>query len=123
MFFLYVKPERAKGFEDMLTRLKKALVASKDVELKARTKGWAVFALPDPGPAGTKAYVSLVSPATKAADYSFSALAAAVAPGEVDELWGLWREAANTVTKLSLNQLMPRPAPPPVPPPAVPPPE
>lgn len=120
-FFIYVKPDRAKGFEEMLARLKKGIAASKDDELMARTKGWAVFSLPDPGPAGTRVYVSLVSPATTAADYSFSALAAATLPADVDELWGLWREAATTVTKLSLTALVPKPAAPPVPPPAVPP--
>jgi hypothetical protein len=74
-----------------------------------------MFSAPDPGPAGTRVYVSIVSPAVKGADYSLSAIAAAARPSDVDELWGLLREAANSVTKLSLSAVPPTPAPAPPP--------
>jgi len=70
----FVKADKTADFEEVMGKLKEAMMKSTNPQRKAQAAGWKVFKSPDPGAPGTVVYVFIIDPAVKGADYQVSNL-------------------------------------------------
>jgi len=69
-----VKTDRAADFEAMIAKLKEGLLKSENPVRKAQAAGWRVFKQVEALPEGRVAYMFLIDPVAKDADYTLSAI-------------------------------------------------
>ncbi len=74
MVLNFIKPDKTADFEDVIGKLKEALMKSTNPQRKAQAAGWKVFKSPEPGAGGAVVYVFIIDPAVKGADYQVSNL-------------------------------------------------
>jgi hypothetical protein len=90
MIFNPIKPDKTADFENVMARLKDALMQSEDPVRKQQAAGWKVFKAVEPGPNGNALYVFVMDPAVKGADYTVSKILSEAYPTEVMELYKLY---------------------------------
>lgn len=88
MVLNFIKPDATADFEEVVAKLKEALMNSDKPERKQQAASWKVFKSPEPAAGGNALYVFIIDPAVKGADYTVSTiLAEAFPPAEVNELY------------------------------------
>lgn len=109
MIFNPIKPDKAVEFEQVMAKLKDALMRSEDPVRQKQAAGWKVFKAVEPGPNGTVLYVFVMDPAVKGADYSVTKILTEAYPTtEVQELYKLYSAAyASGQSLLNLEPLAP----------------
>jgi hypothetical protein len=74
MILNFIKPDKTADFEEVMAKLKEALMKSPKPERKQQAAGWKIFKSPDPAAGGNVLYVFVIDPSVKDADYTVSNL-------------------------------------------------
>ncbi len=90
-----IKGDKTADFEQILGKLREALTKSEKPERKQQGAGWRVVKTPKPLPDGTVAYVHVINPVVKNADYSIMTILyeGFTDPTEQKALYDLYRGA------------------------------
>jgi len=101
-----IKPDKTADFERVLVKLHEALVNSSDPLRRQQAAGWKVMKMPKPMPDGNVAYVHVVSPVVKGADYSVLQTLYDEFPNDRQALYELFRGAFVQNLALSAGVLV-----------------
>jgi hypothetical protein len=94
MVLNFIKPDRTADFEEVVAKLKEAMMKSEDPQRKQQAASWKVFKSPDPAAGGNSLYVFVIDPAVPGADYTVSTILAEAFPAaEVNELFKKYADA------------------------------
>ena len=93
LWTIAVKPDKTSDFERVLAKLRSALRHSSDPKRQQQAAGWKVIKIEKPMPDGNIAYVHVISPVVKDADYSILQTLYDELPKESQELYELYRGA------------------------------
>ena len=74
MILNFIKPDKTADFEEVMGKLKEAMMKSTNPQRKAQAAGWKIFKSVEPGAGGVVVYVFIVDPNVKGADYQVSNL-------------------------------------------------
>ena len=88
-----IKPDKASGFEQIMTRVREALATSADPVRQRQAAGWKVMKIEKPLPDGNLAYVHVISPVVPDADYTVMQILYDAFPDERQALYDMYREA------------------------------
>jgi len=72
MVLNFIKPDKTGDFEEVMGKLKEALMKSDKPERKQQAAGWKIFKSPDPAQGGNVLYIFIIDPVLKGADYQVS---------------------------------------------------
>jgi hypothetical protein len=72
MILNFIKPDKTADFEEVMGKLKEALMKSDKPERKQQAASWKIFKSPDPAAGGNVLYVMIIDPSVKDADYTIS---------------------------------------------------
>lgn len=87
-----IKPDKTADFEQVLTKLKEALSKSENPQRKEQAAGWNIYKTSQ-AVQGNVAYIMVINPVVKGAEYDISRLIAEVFPTEVQALFELYKNA------------------------------
>jgi hypothetical protein len=87
-----IKPDKTADFEEVLTKLKDALSKSEKPGRKEQAAGWNVYKTSQ-AVQGNTAYIMVINPVVKGAEYDISRLIAEVFPTEVQTLFEKYKGA------------------------------
>ena len=82
-----IKPDKTSDFEQIVERVKAALVQSSDGMRKQQAAGWRVYKALEPGANNSVLYVFWLNPVVKGADYTVSKILYEAFPQEAQELY------------------------------------
>src|SRR5690349_20674759 len=68
MILNFIKPDKTADFEEVMGKLKEALMKSDKPERKQQAAGWKIFKSPDPAQGGNVLYIFIIDPVLKGAD-------------------------------------------------------
>lgn len=88
-----IKPDKAADFERIMTRLRQALLQSPDPARKQQAAGWKVMRVGKPLADGNIAYVHVINPVVKDADYAIMRALYEAFPDERQALYETYRGA------------------------------
>ena len=88
-----VRPDKAADFEQVMSRMKAALLKSEDPARRDQAAGWKVMRLEKPLPDGNLAYVHVIHPVVPGADYAVMQTLYDAFPDERRALYELYRGA------------------------------
>ena len=88
-----IKPDKTADFEQIMTRLRDALMKSPDADRRRQAEGWKVMRLEKPLPDGNIAYVHIVNPVVAGADYTVMQILYDAFPDERQALYEMYRGA------------------------------
>ena len=88
-----IKPDKTGGFEQIMTRVREALAKSSDPARQRQAAGWKVMKIEKPLPDGNIAYVHVINPVVRDADYTVMQILYDAFPDERQALYEVYREA------------------------------
>jgi hypothetical protein len=88
-----IKPDKTAAFEQIMTRVREALAKSSDPSRQRQAAGWKVMRIEKPLPDGNIAYVHVISPVIRDADYTVMQILYDAFPDERQALYELYRSA------------------------------
>jgi hypothetical protein len=88
-----IKPDKTASFEQIMTRVRDALAKSSDASRQKQAAGWKVMKIEKPLPDGNIAYVHVISPVVKDADYTVMQILYDAFPEERQALYESYRDA------------------------------
>ena len=88
-----VRPEKAADFEQVMSKMRTALLQSEDSKRREQAAGWKVMKLDKPLPDGNLAYVHVIQPVVPDADYAVMQTLYDAFPDERQALYELYRGA------------------------------
>lgn len=88
-----INADKTADFEQIMRRVREALLKSEKPEKRQQAEGWKVMRLQQPLPDGTIAYVHIVHPVVRGADYSIMQTLYDAFPDERQSLYELYRGA------------------------------
>ena len=88
-----IKPDKTADFEHIITKLGEALGKSEDPQRRQQAAGWKIMKIAKPMPDGNIAYVHIVNPVVKGADYTIMQTLYDAYPDERQKLYELYRGA------------------------------
>jgi hypothetical protein len=88
-----IKPDKTADFERIMTRFREALLQSPDPQRKQQAAGWKVMRVNKPLADGNIAYVHIVNPVVKDADYTIMRALYEAFPEERQALYDTYRGA------------------------------
>ena len=88
-----IKPDKTADFEQIMARLREALAKSTDPQRRQQADGWKIMKVAKPLPDGNIAYVHIVNPVVKGADYTIMQTLYDAYPDERQKLYELYRGA------------------------------
>ena len=88
-----IKPDKTADFETIMGRLRDALMKSTDPARRQQAAGWRVMRLDKALPDGNIAYVHIITPVVKDADYTVMQILYDAYPDERQALYDLYRGA------------------------------
>jgi len=88
-----VRPEKSADFEQVMSRMKAALLTSDDPKRREQAAGWKVMKLEKPLPDGNLAYIHVIQPVVPDADYAVMQTLYDAFPDERQALYELYRGA------------------------------
>ncbi len=88
-----VRPEKSADFEQVISKMKAALLQSDDPKRREQAAGWKVMKLEKPLPDGNLAYVHVIQPVVPGADYAVMQTLYDASPDERQALYELYRGA------------------------------
>jgi hypothetical protein len=99
---ILIKPDKTADFEFVLGRLKEALAKSEKPERKQQAAGWNIYKTSQ-AVQGNVAYIMLINPVVKGAEYDISKLISEVFPVEVQEIFQKYKDsfAGRGITPLT----------------------
>jgi hypothetical protein len=109
LWIVAIKPGQTAQFEDLMGKLKAALMASETSGRKAQAAGWKVVKSETPAPDGNITYVHVISPVVRDADYTILTILyeSTTDPTEQRALYDQYREAlASTLGQAPYTQVM-----------------
>jgi hypothetical protein len=106
LWTIAVKPDKTADFERVLAKLRSALAKSSDPARRQQAAGWKVMKINKPLPDGTVAYVHVISPVVKGADYAVLQTLYDELPDERQELYDLYRGAFAQNLALSAGAIV-----------------
>ena len=83
----YIKADKTADFESTMAKVKEALLKSDLPERKQQAAGWKVLKSPDPAGEGQVAYLWIIDPVVKGADYSITNITSAAFPAEARAIY------------------------------------
>lgn len=101
-----VKPDKTADFERVLAKLRSALAHSSDPVRRQQAAGWKVMKIDKPLPDGNIAYVHVISPVVKGADYAVLQTLYDELPNERQELYELYKGAFAQNLALSAGSIV-----------------
>jgi hypothetical protein len=105
-----IKPDKTADFERVLARLRDALSKSQNPVRRQQSAGWKVIKVEKPMPDGNIAYVHVISPVVKGADYAVMQTLYEELPNERQELYELYRGAFAQNLALTAGSVVMQPA-------------
>jgi hypothetical protein len=99
---ILIKPDKTADFEFVLGRLKEALAKSEKPERKEQAAGWNIYKTSQ-AVQGNVAYIMVINPVVKGAEYDISKLISEVFPVEVQEIFQKYKDsfAGRGITPLT----------------------
>ena len=88
-----IKPTKTADFERVMARVKEALSKSSDPAKQRQAAGWKVMKIEKPLPDGNIAYVHVISPVVRDADYTVMQILYDAFPEERQALYESYRDA------------------------------
>jgi hypothetical protein len=88
-----IKPDKTQDFERVMTKLREALLKSQKPERQQLATGWKLMKIDKPMPDGSIAYVHVISPVVRGADYTILQILYDEFPDERRALYDLYRGA------------------------------
>jgi hypothetical protein len=88
-----IKPDKTAAFEQVMARVRDGLMKSSGQQQHDQAAGWKVMRLDTPLADGNVAYVHVISPVIRGADYSVMQILYAAFPDERQALYELYRSA------------------------------
>lgn len=88
-----IKPDKTADFEKIMTKMREALAKSTDPQRRQQADGWKIMKVAKPLPDGNIAYVHIVNPVVKGADYTIMQTLYDAYPDERNTLYELYRGA------------------------------
>ena len=88
-----IRPEKAADFEQVMGKMKAALLTSEDPKRREQAAGWKVMKLEKPLPDGNLAYVHVIRPVVPGVDYAVMQTLYDAFPDERQALYELYRGA------------------------------
>jgi len=88
-----IKPDKTADFEQVMSRLRDALMKSPEPDRRRQAEGWKVMRLEKPLPDGNIAYVHIVNPVVPGADYTVMQTLYDAFPDERQALYDMYRGA------------------------------
>jgi hypothetical protein len=88
-----IKPDKTADFERVMTRVRQALLQSPDPQRKQQAAGWRVMRVNKPLADGNIAYVHVINPVVKDADYAIMRTLYEAFPDERQALYESYRGA------------------------------
>jgi hypothetical protein len=88
-----VKPDKTAEFEQIMQKMRAALLKSPDAMRRQQAAGWRVMRITQPLPDGTIAYVHIVHPVVKGMDYTIMQTLYEAFPDERQTLYEKYRGA------------------------------
>lgn len=88
-----IKPDQTAAFEQVMRRVREALLKSSDPLRARQADGWKVMRMEKPLPDGNIAYVHVVSPVVTGADYTVMRILYDAFPDERQALYDAYRNA------------------------------
>jgi hypothetical protein len=86
-----IKPDKTADFEQIMTKLREALRKSTDAQRRQQADGWKVMRVAKPLPDGNIAYVHVVTPVVKGADYTIMQALYDAYPDQRQAMYELYR--------------------------------
>jgi hypothetical protein len=93
LWTIAIKPDKTADFEQIMTKLREALQKSADPQRRQQAEGWRVMKVAKPLPDGNIAYVHIVNPVVKGADYTIMQALYDAYPDQRQALYELYRGA------------------------------
>lgn len=93
LWTMAIKPDKTADFEQIMARLRAALTTSTDPVRRQQAAGWKVMRMTQPLADGTIAYVHIVQPVVKDADYGIMQTLYEAFPEERQTLYQQYRSA------------------------------
>ena len=99
---ILIKPDKTADFEFVLGRLKEALAKSENPQRKEQAAGWNIYKTSQ-AVQGNVAYIMVINPVVKGAEYDISKLISEVFPVEVQEIFQKYKDsfAGRGITPLT----------------------
>jgi hypothetical protein len=88
-----IRPDKTADFEQIMTKLREALQKSTDPQRQQQADGWKIMRMAKPLPDGNIAYVHIVNPVVKGADYAIMQMLYDAFPNERQVLYEQYRGA------------------------------
>lgn len=88
-----IKSDKTAGFEQIMQRVREALMKSSDPVRQRQAAGWKVMKIEKPLPDGNIAYVHIISPVVADADYTVMQILYDAFPDERQALYEMYRDA------------------------------
>ena len=88
-----IKPDKTADFEQIMAKVRDALGKSTDPQHRQQADGWKIMKVGKPLPDGNIAYVHIVNPVVKGADYTIMQTLYEAYPDERQRLYELYRGA------------------------------
>jgi hypothetical protein len=101
-----IKPDKTADFEKVLAKLREALQKSSQPDRKQQAAGWKVVKMAQPLPDGTIAYVHVISPVVRGADYTIMQTLYDEFPDERQALYDLYRGAFAKNLSLAVGNVV-----------------
>jgi hypothetical protein len=93
LWTIAIKPDKTADFETIMAKVGKALANSEDPQRRAQAASWKVMRIAKPLADGNIAYVHIVDPVVKGADYAVMQTLYDAYPDERQALYELYRGA------------------------------
>ena len=88
-----IRPDKAKDFETIMAKLRDALYKSQKPERQRQAAGWKLLKIDKPMPDGNIAYVHVINPVVRGADYTILQILYDEFPDERQALYELYKGA------------------------------
>jgi hypothetical protein len=88
-----IKPDKTQDFEIVMARLREALLKSSKTERQQQAAGWKLLKMEKPMPDGNIAYVHVINPVVRGADYTILQILYDEFPNDKQALYDLYRGA------------------------------
>jgi hypothetical protein len=100
-----IKPDKTADFEQIMTKLRAALRESTDPQRRQQAEGWKVMRVAKPLPDGNIAYVHIVNPVVKGADYTIMKALYDAYPDQRQALYESYRGAFSQSLALATGSI------------------
>jgi hypothetical protein len=101
-----IKPDKTRDFEAVIAKLQQALIKSQNPDRQKQVAGWKVMKIDKPLPDGNIAYVHVINPVVRGADYTVMQILYDEFPEERRTLYELYRGAFAQNLSLAVGSIV-----------------